>query len=457
MKKYLVKALTLVLALSLAAAMLAACGGGTTASSQGASSGSAAAGSSGAASPEDTITLTFGIHVADLKAQEPQVYEVLQGFMAANPDVKIEILATSDADEQSTQMKLAAESGTLPDVFWLQPGPAKEMFEAGYLLDLSGFLDSDQAVDAAIGESLRSMNEDGTVNTTGAVFGLPYQKLVTGFWLNTELFEQYGLDIPHSGTTFEELLDMVEVFNANGVTTISNGAKTPYSIWAFQSAWVRYGFLDHINGIREGTDSFVNDDFINYFEMIDQLRVAGAFPSNITTQDYFQAKDAFLAGNAAMLDAGQWDSTEVAEAFGEKSGFWWGPTFANGVGDQQVGMQAFTSNVRVSAKVADDAAKQEAVYRFLSYWLSEEADIIRISYGTNPLVSSPDAAVDNPAYAAMLSAMGDDGWSGIPLQPDQIVPENVQSAMHDAVYGVMSGIYTPQEACDTIQAAQDRV
>ena len=462
MEHVLKRKLTLVLSIIMIISMLSACGASQSSPSE--SAGNVAANTpvtkddSGTTSTEsDTITMSFGIHVANLQNQEPQVYEVLQSFMASNPDIVLDIVATSNADEQTTQMKLAAESGMLPDVFWNTPSSSKEMFDAGYLMDLSKFLDYDEKVDAAIGDSLRSLNEDGSVNEDGTVIGLPYQKLVTGFWLNKDIFEEYGVDIPHSGTTFEEFLEMVKTFNSNGVTTISNGAKTPYSMWAFQSAWVRYGFLDHLNGIRDGSDSFVNDDFLRYFERIDQLREAGAFPSNITTQDYFQAKEAFFSGNAAMLDSGQWDSSEIDNALGEASGFWWGPTFADGVGDQRVGMQAFTNNLRVSAKVEEDPAKKDAVFRFLSHWLSEEADTIRVNYGTNPLVSNPNVIVENKAYSAMMEAMSDEGWSGIPLQPDQIVAESVKSAIHDAVYGVMSGIYTPQQACETVQAAQERV
>jgi len=465
MKLMLKRKITQILVFIMMISMLSACGTSQDPSSgtDGNATSNAATASGDQSTPAtadnsggDTVTISFGIHVANLQDQEPQIYEVLQSFMALNQDIVIDIIATSNADEQTTQMKLAAESGMLPDVLWLQPSTSKEMFEAGYLMDLSKFLDYDAKVNAAIGDSLRSLNEDGTPNEDGTVIGLPYQKLVTGFWINKDVFEKYGLDIPHSGTTFEEFLEMVKTFNSNGVTTISNGAKTPYSIWAFQSAWVRYGFLDHLNGIRDGSDSFVNDDFLRYFEMIDQLRQAGAFPSNITTQDYFQAKEAFLSGNAAMLDSGQWDSSEINDALGDASGFWWGPTFADGVGDQRIGMQAFTSNLRVSAKVEDDPVKKDAVFRFLSYWLSEEADIIRVQYGTNPITSNPDVKVENKAYSAMLAAIADEGWRGSPLQPDQIVADVVKSAIHDAVYGVMSGIYTPQQACETVQAAQER-
>lgn len=437
-------------ALVVLAAGLSACGGAPASTAPGASASTpqtAAAPSSGAA---EATTISFGIHVANLQDQEPQTYWVLEEFMAQNPDIHIEVLATASADEQTTQMKLAAESGTLPDVFWNNPGPSEEMYAAGYLMDLGEFLAYDGEADARIGDKLRSMAKDG------AVIGLPYQTMVTGFWYNKSLFAQQGVAEPHSGTTFEDMLAFSKTFSDNGITTISNGAKTPYSVWAFMSSWVRYGFVEHYAAIQNGEDSFVNDDFINFFQMIADLRDAGAFPANITTQDYNQGKEAFLSGNAAMLDSGQWDSAEVNEALGEDAGFWWGPTFANGVGNQQVGMQALTNNIRVSAAVGQDAAKQEAVFRFLSFWLSEEADAIRVQYGTTPLATNPTVETDNHAYEALLGAIASEGWTGGVNNPPQMVSEAVRNAMCDAIYGVMSNIYTPAEACQNIQDAQER-
>ncbi|WP_418668195.1 ABC transporter substrate-binding protein [Allofournierella sp.] len=443
MKRKLLSAMSLLLT----ALMLAACAG---APAVGPQPQSAVPGGASAQPADEKTVITFGIHVADIEQQEPQVYQILQGFMKANPDVMVDVIATSNADEQTTQMKLAAEAGNLPDVFWNNPAPSEEMFEAGYLMDLSEFLDYDKKVNAAIGDKLHALSDNGPI------LGLPYQKLVTGFWINKDVFVENGLQPPTNGTTFEEFMAMVETLNSKGVTTISNGAKTPYSVWAFLSAWVRYGFFDHVEKINAGKETWTNEDFVHYFEMIDKLRVAGAFPANITTQDYFQGKDAFFNGKAAMLDSGQWDSAEINAHLGEAGGFWWGPVFEDGAGPQQMGMGAFTNNIRVSAGVGEDENKKNAVFRFLSYWLSEEADAIRVSYGTNPLVTNPDVEVENAAYRAMLAALSEEGWEFSPRQPDLVVSSAVQNAMYDAIYGVMSGIYTPQQACEAIQAVQER-
>ena len=70
--------------------------------------------------------------------------------------------------------------------------------------------------------------------------------------------------------------------------------------------------------------------------------------------------------------------------------------------------------------------------------------------------TNPDVEVENAAYRAMLDALSEEGWEFSPRQPDLVVSSAVQNAMYDAIYGVMSGIYTPQQACEAIQAVQER-
>ncbi len=448
------KAGTIAAALALVLAMLAGCAGGTSSAAAPEESASApAATSSSAAAPAaegEPIVITYGAHVANMAEQEPATYAVIEKFMEENPNITVEING-ADTDEHVKRMKMAAQSGTLPDIFWLLPAPSLEMWDAGLLLDFNDYFAASPGVEAKIGEQMRAMSpvDDG-------VFGLSYQKLVTGMWYNKALFAEYNVPEPVNGTTYEEFLKMVDTFSANGVTTVAKGAKDPFSCWNFLLGWARYGYFDKIDAIFAGDESFVNDDFIHYFEKIDEMREHGAFPGNIATMDYFQAGNMFVNGEAAMMDSGAWDTAKYDEALGEDVGFWWGPVFPDGVGDQQLSMQAPTNNIRVSKAVMDDEAKKAAVYSFLDYFYSEEADQIRIEHGSVPLANPGDTSTVSPAFKAVLESMADSAWPSVPDQADLIVSEPVQVAMYDAIYGVMVGTYTPEQALANIEEAQAR-
>ena len=73
------------------------------------------------------------MHVSNTQEQEPAVYQAIQAFQQENPDVKIELVEHL-TEEHNKQLKLWAQSGELPDIFWCQEGDVLEYGENGYLL-----------------------------------------------------------------------------------------------------------------------------------------------------------------------------------------------------------------------------------------------------------------------------------------------------------------------------------
>ena len=114
----------------------------------------------------------------------------------------------------------------------------------------------------------------------------------------------------------------------------------------------RYGYFDKIDNILAGKVKFNNPDFLKFYQKIDDLRTAGAFPENVSTLSYFQAVDMFAAGKAAMLDAGVWETKKLESSpIAKDVGFSWGPTFSDGVGNQKVAMVVGAAPLVASAEV----------------------------------------------------------------------------------------------------------
>ena len=79
------------------------------------------------------------------------------------------------------------------------------------------------------------------------------------------------------------------------------GAQDNYSIWAFETMLARYGFFEKLEDLNTGNVKWTNDDFIHYFEKVEEMRDNGTFTEDIANIGYFEAKERFLGGNAAML------------------------------------------------------------------------------------------------------------------------------------------------------------
>lgn len=423
---------------------LAACGkSGNTADPAPVNAG-ANTGQGDTASDAEQVTLSIAMHVANVKEQEPYMYGIIQKFQEKYPNIKIE-LQGAETQEHVKKMKMMAQAGKLPDIFWMLPAPAKEMNQAGLLLDLSDFLKSNPETAASIDSKMVSAYQDG-----GKQFGLPYQALVTGLWYNKALFDQYGVKVPE---TYDELLAAVKVFKENNVVTIAKGAKDTFSTWAFLGMLTRYGFFEKIDNIQAGKDKFTNPDFLSFFNKIDELRVNGAFPDNVSTLSYFQAVEMFTGGKAAMLDAGVWETKKIeGSPIGKTAGFSWGPTFSDGVGNQKVAMAVAAAPLVASAEVKDDAAKYDAVTKFFGFFYSQEGAAVMAENEAPPVVKYT-GNVDKekyPVYADVIGKLNEEGWERPAAQPDLVVSEAVANQLNDSIYGVINGIYKPEEALKLI-------
>lgn len=403
--------------------------------------------SSGGGPADGTTTITLSMQNPDVKTADPATWAIVEAFEAANPDIKVEVSGEAVA-EHLQKLTIAAQSNTLPDIFWVYKSTAVEMVEADKLLDLAPILDDLGLTDKFPASTLSNFSVGDTV------FGVPYQGLLTGLWYNKQILADNGLEVP---VTFDELLTVAETLSAKGITTISNGAnQSSFSVWSFLVDLNRFGYEDKIEGILDGTESYDNPDFLRLYEHIAELRDAGAFASNVSTQTYQQAVDQFTSGNAAMLDAGVWASSAIQEA-GIDAGFWKGPEFSDGVGNQNIIMNVASAPLTVAATVADDEAKLAAVTKFIDFYYSDEAQQLLVDNGQPP-VTTYVAQLDETTQSALKAALDAtvaDGVTSPETQPDLIVSTAVASAMYDSIYGVIQNQLTPKQALELVQKAID--
>ena len=243
MKKYWRK----MMALTCAAAMLftmAGCG-----NAEGTTGGAETAQSSTTADGSGEITIQFAEHVADIQAQEPHLQKIITAFEESHPGIKIDITG-KEVSEHNTQMTLLAGENKLPDVFWLEQATAKEFAQNGYLYDLTDALDQYGINDSLLPGLVHSCTVDGKD------VGMPSEVMMVGFYYNKDLFQQAGIEeVP---VTYEEFLDVVDKLNAAGITPLTVGAQDNYSIWAFETMLARYGFFEKLDGLKDGSISWLN-------------------------------------------------------------------------------------------------------------------------------------------------------------------------------------------------------
>ena len=393
--------------------------------------------------------ITLSMQNPDVKTADPATWAIVQAFEKENPDITVTVSGEAVA-EHLQKLSIAAQSDTLPDIFWIYKSNAEDMLKAGKLLDLKPILDELSLTDKFPDSTVKNFTSDGKI------YGVPYQGLLTGLWVNKKILEDNGVSMPK---TFDDLLAASKTLSEKGITTISNGAnQSSFSVWSFLTDLDRFGYEDKVEGLLDGSTKYTNDDFLRLYEHIDELRKAGAFASNVSTQTYQQAVDQFTSGKAAMLDAGVWASSAIQDSdVASDIAFWQGPQFSDGVGEQNIIMNVASAPFALDHRLANDSKKLDAAKKFLAFYYSDEAQQILVDNGQPP-VTTYEAQVDpdkQSALKAALDAAAADGVTSPQSQPDLLVPTPVANAMYDSIYGVIQGQLTPEAALDLVQKALD--
>lgn len=415
--------------------------GGSGAASQEENGQEAAGGE--AASGQD-ITIHFSEHVANIEAQEPHMMKIIQAFEETYPNIHIEITG-KEVSEHNTQMTLLAGENDLPDIFWLEQTPAKEFAQNGYLYDLTSALNEYGINDSLLPGLVNSCTLDGKD------YGIPSEVMMVGFFYNKDLFEQAGIE--KAPITYEEFTEAVNKLKDSGIVPLTVGAQDNYSIWAFETMIARYGFFEKLEDLNAGNISWTNEDFIHYFEKVEEMRDNGTFTEDIANIGYFEAKERFLGGNAAMFNTGAWDIGDFENSdMAQNMGFFWGPTFSDSQYPQQIGIKASGGVYVVSAKAAEDPELLDAIMKFWQFYYGEEGTRI-IAEDTSALPCSKyDGTIDtqaHPVLAAMITALNDD-WDAV-TEPFNSMSTTVAYGYFDATFGVMTGVYTPEEAAQYVE------
>jgi ABC-type glycerol-3-phosphate transport system substrate-binding protein len=160
--------------------------------------------------PPKQVTLSYQNHwTKETDAHYKGMQWLYEEFQAENPDVVIENILNPDSIESYKKITADCAAGDCPDIIH---GPGPEMWEAGYLLDLTSHLDADWK---------SVLLENTLYSTDGHVWGLDGEFSPMPTIWNTRILEAAGVSaVP---TTWDEMLAASEKIKAYGKLPTSWG------------------------------------------------------------------------------------------------------------------------------------------------------------------------------------------------------------------------------------------
>ncbi|TRY19963.1 extracellular solute-binding protein [Tessaracoccus rhinocerotis] len=431
-----------ILGIAAAASMLlTACGGATDGPGDGATTGG---GDTTTAQGED-VTLRWW-HNSNTGDGKDYYDKVAADFEAANPGVTIEVSAMQHED-MLTKLEAAWQSGDVPEVYMERGGgELVDKVEVGLVKDLTDLVP--ETIET-VGGSAAGWQVDGRT------YALPFSIGVVGFWYNTELFEQAGIE----GTpeTMADLYDAVDKLKAAGIEPISVGAG---SKWPAAHYWYYFALRQcsaEVIDTATTTLDFSDPCFIRAGESLQELVAAEPFNAGFLTTEAqsgpTSASGLLATGKVAMELAGHWEPgvmqglTEDGTGLGDATGWFPFPAVDGGEGDPSFPLGGG------DAWGVPETAPQQAV-DFVEYLLSDEIQqgFAELDMG---LPTNPNATefVQDEALAALLEVR--DSAERVQLYLDTAFGTSVGGAMNDEIALVFAGQSSPQGIVDAIQQAAD--
>ncbi|MFD2672668.1 ABC transporter substrate-binding protein [Marinicrinis sediminis] len=284
----------------------------------------------------------------------------IDAFNETHEDIQINAEFMDD-ESFKTKIKVAVAGNNMPDVFTYWSGDQfKTLVDAGVLGDITSQLNADEAFKNTI---LPGGIETFTYDNKS--YAVPLALNAVMLWYNMDMFEQSGLNPP---ATYDELLQAVDTFNADGITPITVAGKDRWPVLHWYSYLAqREGGMEPFEKAKTGETDFATETFVQAGEKLKELATKkNGFVNGFLGLDYGAAEALFTNEKAAMYMQGDWAIAGFAKdpAFLEKVGFVPFPSIENGVGSSQVYHGGFGFGYAASSETDIDAAYE--VIKYLS-------------------------------------------------------------------------------------------
>ena len=417
-------------------ALLAACtGGGNT------DTGNTDGGNTNSGGEGEAVTIEWW-HNSNTDPGMGYYQQVADDYMADNPNVTIEIEAMAHED-MVTQLEAAFQSGNMPDIYMERGGgELRQHVEAGLTKDIS---DQASEIIDALGGSVNGWQVDGQT------YGLPFSLGVVGFWYNTQIWADNGVEVPE---TWDDFYAAIETLKANGVAPLSVGAADawPLAHYYYYFALRECSQETVETGLAEfdfSDDCWTKaaDDLKTF---VDSEPFNDGFLATVAQEGPTSASGLLANGQVSAEMQGHWEPGVMQGLNNgepvENIDWFPFPAVEGGEGDPAAAIGGG------DAWAASADAPDEAV-DFMIYLLSEEVQRgfaeLNMGLPTNPAATD---AVADPTLASLLEFREASPY--IQLYFDTALGTNVGNAMNAAVVNVFAGGDPASIVADSQAAAE---
>lgn len=387
---------------------------------------------SGVTYAQETVTL-WSWRTED-EAAMGRIFDV---FEAANPDIKVDLQFTPDADYQN-RLSTALRGGKGPDIAQLKAyGELQPLVEAGYLEPLNDLV-------PALADMPSTATGGVVAISDGKFYGVPYSVPVLGVFYNTDIFAANGIEVPK---TYADFVAAAEKLKAAGVTPIASGGAQG-SAWALEIGVGMIGPTIYGPGFYDemmsGKATFEDPRFVATLKRFADLKPY--YSEGFAGVDYTTSTQQFINGQAAMFFGGSWENGSFkAQNPDLKFSIFPFP------GDEATDTPLVAAFSDGSYGLVADSQKKDAATKVLNWMASPEfAQLFADELGWP--AARPDVTSDDPVLKAMI-AMQSNTTPYLSLVGFRWQTPTASSVIQAEVIDMVEGNITPEQLAADVQAA----
>ena len=246
--------------------------------------------------------------------QRPGMEAMCKAYTAKHPDVEIEVQATSWG-EYWTKLEAAAESNTMPDIFWMHTNQLLYYADFGMLADVTDLYDD---VDPNYYENhFSEISRNNASGSDGRLYGVPKDKDNGMLVYNKEMFDAAGVAYPTDDWTWEDMADASQkIYDATGKYGFMAYNDDQLGYWCF--AYQAGGHILTADRTRAG---YTNPGSVKGIEFYVNMQKEDWCPD----QTFFAEttpNTAFFSGMGAMYLEGTWNLPQWMKNYPDMRGKW---------------------------------------------------------------------------------------------------------------------------------------
>ncbi|MCL2704255.1 MAG: extracellular solute-binding protein [Defluviitaleaceae bacterium] len=239
-------------------------------------------------------------------ANHEAVRKVINDFNASHPGVRV-VVEYFENEAYKTMIRTAVAGDEVADVFstW-GAGFSRPFYEAGKLLNLDEYL-NDGTLDKLYGGALNYFIYDDSV------YGLTIGRNVSGFFVNTKVFEDAGAEIP---ATWEELVEASEKILASGKIPIMTSSRERWVIgMLFEGMVTKAVGASKVNATinKEADGGYSDPLFLEAINRLGELIDNGFINSDRAALTRDEALASFINGDAGLYYMGSWECSALED------------------------------------------------------------------------------------------------------------------------------------------------